>query len=209
VFPLLRKFAWVIIIIGLFLILFNGFQWWDQLRRSVYDPIASKKVASNWDDRKTQAALTEGVPTKNANLKVSGQMGELVIPRMGAILPIVHGTDDNSLKKGIGHYIGYGTVNPGETGHVVLSGHRDTVLRGAGKLKLGDRLYVKFEGNIYTYQIRKTWVTKADDRTVIVPIAKPVLTLTTCYPFDFIGSAPDRYIIRAELIEVKKDNGEV
>jgi sortase A len=209
VFPLIRKMAWVIIIIGVFIMVFNGFQWWDQLRRAVYDPIASKKVASDWDDRHTKKALSEGINSKNIKLKVSGQMGELIIPRMGAILPIVHGTDDESLKKGIGHYIGYGTVNPGETGHVVLSGHRDTVLRGAGQLKLGDRIYVRFNGNIYTYQIRKTWVTDAEDRTIIVPIAKPVLTLTTCYPFDYIGSAPDRYIIRAELIEVKKDNGAV
>ena len=188
---------------------FSGYQWWDQLRRAVYDPIASKKVASDWDDTHTKNALSEGIDSKNIKLKVSGQMGELIIPRMGAILPIVHGTDDESLKKGIGHYIGYGTVNPGETGHVVLSGHRDTVLRGAGQLKLGDRLYVKFNGNVYTYQIRKTWVTDADDRTIIVPISKPVLTLTTCYPFDYIGSAPDRYIIRAELIDVQKDNGAV
>jgi sortase A len=204
-FPLIRKFAWVIIIIGLFLMVFNGFQWWDQLRRAVYDPIASKKVAADWDNRKAQPALQDGISSNNIKLKVNGQIGELVIPRMGAILPIIHGTDDASLKKGVGHYIGYGTVNPGETGHVVLSGHRDTVFRGAGKLKIGDRLYVKFQGNVYTYQIRKTWITKADDRTVIVPIAKPVLTLTTCYPFDFIGSAPDRYIIRAELIHVQKD----
>jgi sortase A len=204
-FPLIRKLAWVIIIIGLFLVVFNGFQWWDQLRRAVYDPIASKKVAADWDDLRAKEALTEGVSTKNIKLKVSNQIGELIIPRMGAILPVVHGTDDESLKKGIGHYIGYGTVNPGDTGHVVLSGHRDTVLRGAGQLKIGDRLYVKFQGNVYTYQIRKTWITDAEDRTVIVPISKPVLTLTTCYPFDYIGNAPDRYIIRAELIEVKKD----
>ncbi|MCH5585320.1 class D sortase [Shimazuella sp. AN120528] len=206
---MIRKLAWIIIIVGVFMMVFNGFQWWDQLRRVVYDPIASKKVAANWDDRHTQKALSEGIASKNTKLKVSGQIGELIIPRMGAILPIVQGTDDESLKKGVGHYIGYGTVNPGETGHVVLSGHRDTVFRGAGQLKIGDRLYVKFQGHIYTYQIRKTWITNPEDRTIIVPIPKPVLTLTTCYPFDYIGSAPERYIIRADLIEVKKDNGAV
>lgn len=206
---MIRKLALIMIVVGIGMVIYNGTQWWDQLRHAVYDPIASRKIAEDWDDRQAKTAMTQGVAQSDIKLKVSNQMGELVIPRMGAILPIVHGTDDESLKKGIGHYIGYGTVNPGETGHVVLSGHRDTVLRGAGELKIGDRLYVKFKGNIYTYQIRKTWITNADDRTVIVPINKPVLTLTTCYPFDYIGNAPDRYIIRAELIEVKKDNESV
>ncbi len=205
---MIRKIAWVAIVVGLFLVFFNGLEWWDQLRQAVYDPIASKKVAQDWNDTNAKTTLSTGVKS-NKQLKVSGQIGELIIPRMGAILPIVEGTDDASLKRGVGHYIGYGTVKPGETGHVVLSGHRDTVLRGVGDLKIGDRLYVKFQGNIYTYQIRKTWITTEDDRTVIVPIKKPVLSLTTCYPFDYIGSAPDRYIIRADLIEIKKDNGTV
>lgn len=206
---MVRKIAWVVIVVGLFLIFFNGFEWWDELRQVVYDPIASKKVATNWADRKTESTLSTGVVTKNTNLKVDGQIGELIIPRMGVILPIVQGTDDSSLKRGVGHYIGYGTVNPGETGHVVLSGHRDTTLRGVGVLKVGDRLYIKFQGKIFTYQIRKTWITSENDRSVIVPINKPVLSLTTCYPFNYIGSAPDRYIIRADLIEVRKDNGAV
>jgi sortase A len=206
---LVRKLAWVVIIIGLFLIFFNGLEWWDQLRQTVYDPVASKKVAQDWGNRNAEPALSQGVSTKNTHLQTNKQIGELIIPRMGTILPIIHGTDNSSLKKGVGHYIGYGTVNPGETGHVVLSGHRDTALRGVGDLKIGDRLYLKFQGNVFTYQIRKTWITKASDRTVIVPIARPVLSLTTCYPFKYIGDAPDRYIIRAELIEVGKDNGTV
>ena len=111
-------------------------------------------------------------------------------------------------KKGVGKYRGYGTVAPDQTGHVVLSGHRDTVFRKVGKLQDGDRLYIRYKGKIYTYQIRKRWVTHADDRTVIVPINKPVLSLTTCYPFDYVGSAPDRYIIRADLIDIKEDQSE-
>jgi sortase A len=59
------------------------------------------------------------------------------------------------------------------------------------------------DGNVYTYQIRKRWITHAEDRTVIVPKKEPILTLTTCYPFDYVGNAPDRYIIQSELIEVR------
>lgn len=53
---------------------------------------------------------------------------------------------------------------------------------------------------MYTYEIQKMWITHADDRTVIVKKEEPTLTLTTCYPFDYIGDAPDRYIIEAKLI---------
>lgn len=134
---------------------------------------------------------------------VGSLIGQLIIPKIGAYLPVVEGTDDQSLKKGVGKYRGYGTVAPDQTGHVVLSGHRDTVFQKLGQLKNGDKLYVKYKNKIYTYQIRKTWITHAEDRTVIVPISRPVLTLTTCYPFVYKGNAPDRYIIRADLIKIK------
>ncbi len=71
-------------------------------------------------------------------------------------------------------------------------------------MKKGDRLYIKYGNYLFTYQIRKSWITHADDRTVIVPISRPVLTLSTCYPFDYVGDAPDRYIIRAELIQIQE-----
>jgi LPXTG-site transpeptidase (sortase) family protein len=143
-------------------------------------------------------------PTQNSDstLQVGSQIGQLIIPKISAYLPIVEGTDDNSLKKGVGKYRGYGTVAPDQTGHVVLSGHRDTVFRKLGQLKNGDKIYIKYKNRIYTYQIRKTWITHAEDRTVIVPIPRPVLTVTTCYPFDYKGNAPDRYIIRADLIRI-------
>ncbi len=59
---------------------------------------------------------------------------------------------------------------------------------------------VEYEGESFTYEIKEIWITDENDRTVIVKKDKPTLTLTTCYPFDFIGSAPDRYIIQAELV---------
>lgn len=156
-----------------------------------------------------QQTPTEGTPRNNrsapkrSSLNVGATIGQLIIPKIGAYLPIVEGTDDQSLEKGVGKYRGYGTVAPDQTGHVVLSGHRHTVFRKLGQLRNGDKLYVKYKNHIYTYQIRKTWITHAEDRTVIVPIPRPVLTVTTCYPFDYKGNAPDRYIVRADLIRIK------
>ena len=203
-----RLIAWLFVIAGLIIVGYNGYKWWGEINIVVQDPALAMSIADDWNDRTTQKALTKVEPDPNAKatqLETGEKIGELIIPRIGGILPIVEGTDPNSLEKGVGKYKGYGTVAPNQTGHVVLSGHRDTVFRKIGKLVDGDRLYIRFKGKIYTYQIRKRWVTHADDRTVIVPIDRPVLTLTTCYPFDYIGDAPDRYIIRADLIEIKDD----
>lgn len=199
-----RSVAIGLILVGVSMLLYNGYQWWDQIRVAVYDPKLAMAIANNWDDQRPQPSMKTGVDT-DWKPKIGEEIGQLIIPRIGAILPIIEGTGEDELDKGVGHYVGWGTVLPGETGHAVLSGHRDTVFRRVGELKDNDRLYVKMkDGTVYTYQIRKRWITHAEDRTVIVPKRKPILTLTTCYPFDYVGNAPDRYIIQSELIEVRK-----
>lgn len=129
-------------------------------------------------------------------------IGDLVIPKLDAALPIYHGTDEDELAKGVGHYAG--SVLPGENDNSVLSGHRDTVFRKLGDVGKGDLLIVKNEMGEFSYKVRKVRIVDADDRTVIVPTPRPVLTVTTCYPFNYIGDAPDRYILVADLIESKK-----
>jgi sortase A len=121
---------------------------------------------------------------------------DLIIPALEAKMPIIEGTHEDELDKGVGHYAG--SVLPGEPDNAVLSGHRDTVFRKIGRLKPGDSLIVQSEYGKFAYTITKTWITTPDDRTVIVPHEKPVLTLTTCYPFTYVGPAPKRYIIQAE-----------
>ena len=121
---------------------------------------------------------------------------DLVIPKLEVKMPVVEGTHEDELEKGVGHYAG--SVLPGEPDNAVLSGHRDTVFRKIGQLEPGDQLIVQSEYGKFAYTITKTWITTPDDRTVIVPHEKPVLTLTTCYPFTYVGPAPKRYIIQAE-----------
>ncbi|MBD1372225.1 class D sortase [Hazenella sp. IB182357] len=200
-----KAIAWVIILVGLGVLLYNLYFWYDQLQNKNHDPERANALATGWQDKSEAPSLQEGTSFPEVkSAKAGDQVGELIIPSLdGLIVPIVKDTDENSLSKGIGLYQGYGTVSPGETGHTVLSGHRDTVLQQAGDLKIGDKIYVKMRGKMVVYQIRKTWITDKDDRTVIVPDEKPILSLTTCYPFDYVGNAPDRYIIRAELIDIK------
>jgi sortase A len=125
-------------------------------------------------------------------------VGSLTIPALKQKLPIIEGTGAEELKKGVGHFIQ--SVLPGEQDNCVLSGHRDTVFSNLGKLNIGDQLIVQTSAGTFTYEIKRIRIVDKDDKTVIVPADHAVLTLTTCYPFQFIGSAPDRYILIADLV---------
>ena len=131
-------------------------------------------------------------------IKQGDLIGVLTIAALQASLPIYQGTDDNSLKKGVGHFIG--SVMPGVQDNSVLSGHRDSVFEHIGSLKLGELLVVNTASGSFTYKIVKFRIVAANDRTVIVPTPKAVLTLTTCYPFIFFGNAPKRFIVSADLV---------
>lgn len=125
-------------------------------------------------------------------------LGTLSIPALKQTLPIVQGTGTDDLKKGVGHMTQ--TELPGEAGNCVLSGHRDTVFSGLGRLKIRDRLVVQTAAGTFTYQIRRIRIVHKNDRTVVVHTDHAVLTVSTCYPFRYVGSAPDRYVLIADLV---------
>jgi sortase A len=131
-----------------------------------------------------------------------GKIGSITIPALNnRTISIYQGTGDKELKKGVGHFSQ--SVLPGEEDNCVLSAHRETGFRGIGDLKIGDLLIIKTSAGSFTYKVSGTRIVDADDKTVIVPTDHAVLTMTTCYPFNFIGNAPDRYIVSADLVKSK------
>lgn len=125
--------------------------------------------------------------------------GLLLIPKINAELAIVEGTDPDQLEKGVGHF--KGSFYPDENGQIVLSGHRDTVFRKAGELELGDVLTMKMPYGEFSYEIVSTKIVRAEDTSIItLQKEEEELILTTCYPFGYIGDAPDRYIMYARRI---------
>lgn len=126
-------------------------------------------------------------------------IGSLTIPALKRKIPILEGTDAKALTKGVGHFSQ--SVLPGEKDNCVLSGHRDTVFTHLDNLKIGDQLIVQTSAGTFTYAVNGTRIVHEDDKTVIVPTDNAVLTMTTCYPFNAIGNAPDRYIVSAALIK--------
>jgi sortase A len=126
-------------------------------------------------------------------------IGTISIPILKEQLPIIEGTGDAELKRGVGHFIR--SVLPGIQDNSVLAGHRDSVFSQLGKLSMGDLLVVRTAAGQFTYKVAKFRIVKADDRTVIVPTPSAILTLSTCYPFRYIGNAPERFIVTASLVE--------
>lgn len=125
-----------------------------------------------------------------------GVIGLLALPKIEAELAIVKGTDPDDLEKGVGHY--EGSFYPDQGGQIVLSGHRDTVFKRVGELEIGDELIVQLASGEYTYTVEGTKIVEADDTSIItLQKEKEELILTTCYPFGYVGNAPQRYIIYA------------
>lgn len=130
--------------------------------------------------------------------KVESKIGTLKFKELNKSMPMVEGTEKSSLKLGAGHFIG--SVLPGVKDNTVIAGHRETVFKSLGKLKIGHRVIAVTSAGTFTYQVTGTRIVDADDRTVIVPTDEAILTLITCYPFEAYGPKPQRYIVSAQLI---------
>jgi sortase A len=126
-------------------------------------------------------------------------LGILRIPKINVEVPVLEGTDDLSLNRGVGHVTG--TANPGREGNVAIAGHRDGFFRGLKDVFLGDKVELVTPQRTETYIIDRITIVQPSDVSVLQPRSHASLTLITCYPFYFIGSAPQRYIVQASIVE--------
>jgi LPXTG-site transpeptidase (sortase) family protein len=126
-------------------------------------------------------------------------LGLLEIPQIELKVAIFDKASEPHLNKGVARVLQRAKLS-GE-GNLSLAGHRDGFFRKLGQVVLGDVFTVKdISGNEFNYQVTKTWIVKPKDTYVMKATEKPSITLITCYPFYFVGSAPERYIVRAERI---------
>ena len=125
-------------------------------------------------------------------------IGRLEAPTVKMTATVLEGSDDKTLSRGAGHI--EDTPFPGQPGNVGIAGHRDTVFRPLRNIKVGDPLQLTTADRLYRYKISNTVIVGPDDVYVLDPTETPTLTLVTCYPFDFIGNAPKRFIVQAQLV---------
>jgi sortase A len=139
-------------------------------------------------------ARTRAVPAKRSVL------GRMEIPRLNVSAVVRAGSDSRTLQLAVGHIPG--TAVPGESGNVGLAGHRDTFFRRLRDIKNNDEIRIATPEGTYIYRVARTDIVKPKDVWVLDPTPHPTLTLVTCYPFSYIGSAPQRFVVRAELSRV-------
>jgi len=193
----MRKFAVLLMIAGFIFIAFGGYQLIKTEQAQSKSLEEAQTLIANTKNKQNNS---DPITAEDFLPDDAQTVGLLSIPRLDEELPIIEGTHEDELAQGVGHYAG--TAYPFQNDQIVLSGHRDTVFRRMGELEIGDILTVEMEYGERSYEIVDTKIVDADDRTIIVPTAPDeVLTVTTCYPFTFIGSAPDRYIITALPID--------
>lgn len=126
-------------------------------------------------------------------------LARLEIPRLGIAGVVAEGDNEETLRRAIGHLPG--TALPGTDGNVALAAHRDTFFRGLGEIRTGDLVDLETRGHRHGYRVAWTEVVDPSRVDVVRATSRPSLTLITCYPFRWIGPAPQRFVVRAHLDE--------
>jgi sortase A len=130
-------------------------------------------------------------------------IGRIEIPALGLTAPITRDYDVNSLRRGVGHIPT--TAEPGGLGTVGLAGHRDSFFRPLRNIKPAMEVRLINETGVYHYMVDSTEIVDPDQVRVLDIVQRPELTLITCFPFDYVGAAPRRFIVHAHLLSVAPD----
>lgn len=144
---------------------------------------------SLWDAERVKMWKESLVTDRRAPLAL------LKIPKLKIDVAVLEGTDELTLNRGAGWI--EGTARPGQAGNVALSAHRDGFFRALKDIAVGDELILETPRETVRYVVSWTKVVKPEDVSVLDPTDGAAVTLVTCYPFYFIGSAPQRFIVRA------------
>jgi sortase A len=129
-----------------------------------------------------------------------GVIGEIQVPRLNLKAIVVQGDSHAILRHAVGHIPD--TSLPGQSGNVALAGHRDTFFRPLRHIRVGDSIHLKTLQGDFIYQVESTAVVPATAVEVLNPTKSRTLTLITCFPFDYVGPAPNRFVVRAHEIVV-------
>ncbi len=136
-------------------------------------------------------------PTLPYNPEHRVPLGRLQIPAVGLSVTVLEGTDHWTLNRAVGHIPG--TTLPGCLGNVAIAGHRDRFFRCLRKISKNDQIILSTPGGTFHYSVESIRIVSPSNAEALNSTEEPVLTLVTCYPFYFFGSAPQRFIVKARL----------
>jgi sortase A len=171
----------------------------EETRRFVREQAESHPADTSSESKppvaKEPAAKTPG-ETEPPYPSVGSTIAMLRIPRLELSTIVLEGAEERELKLGPGHIPG--TPLPGKSGNVGVAGHRDTVFRPLRSVRISDTISVSTQQREYQYKVVSTEIVGPKDVRVLYPTGHETLTLVTCYPFNFVGAAPQRFIVHAD-----------
>ncbi|MBI4459851.1 MAG: class D sortase [Acidobacteria bacterium] len=204
----LRLLAWVTQIGGALVVLYCAF---------VIVRAHAFQTYANWMFERARGSSRTGIqsysPPSISLLRSNNRLapglpsliGRIEIPRLRLSVMILEGDDERQLQLGAGHIPG--TALPGESGNVVIAAHRDSFFQPLRDISKNDQIVVTTLNGSFQYRVDSVQVTDPDNRAVLRHSDEPVLTLVTCYPFTYIGSAPKRFIVQARRVEAADARG--
>lgn len=179
-----------------------GFFTWSWLDSRFYQMVEGRYFDELWARWAFRPAgtLKLGIAAETrAEIDTSGVVGRLEIPRLGVRAIVAEGIDPGTLRRAAGHLPG--TALPGEPGNVAIAGHRDSFFRDLRGIRSGDRVRLTTPDGVFEYRVVSKKVVRPDQTEVLSASAAPTLTLITCFPFRYVGAAPDRFIVRARQVD--------
>jgi sortase A len=188
----MRLISWLLITAGLLLTGYGFYYYYSSQQ-------GQRQAGQEWAAEEPVPARPPALPEKQYfnPYKLGDPVAKLRVPRLAATLFVVEGTDQKDLKKGPGHMPG--TALPGVTGNCVIAGHRDTHFRVLEQIRKGDEVELDTHYGTFRYKVRSMEVVLPTNVSSLRPTSDAVLHLITCYPFNYIGHAPKRMVIEADL----------
>src|SRR5262247_2612535 len=187
----------LLLVIGLVCLGYYGYVLGESALYQAYETRELDEILSSGGSSYTEERVAPPREAPRPRPTAGSALGRLEIPRLDVSAIVRAGSDARTLRLAIGH-IG-GTALPGERGNIGLAAHRDTFFRRLGEIRVNDEVRLVTPEGIFTYRVDTTRIVDPNDTWVLNPTQEPVLTLVTCYPFRYIGSAPQRFIVHAQL----------
>ena len=165
------------------------------LHAKIYQEAAGDALQKQITAQQHKVGLSQAV------VKEGDVLGRIEIPRLRVMVAILEGTTTQTLRLGVGHI--EGTAIPGEPGNIGIAGHRDTYFRALKYIHTNDEIQIQTAAGRSRYEVDWVRIVAPRDTEVLAPSTESALTLVTCYPFYFIGAAPQRFVVHARSIDRK------
>jgi sortase A len=188
---------------GLFVVGLVLLALWTKDEREAYafQSVASRHLDQRLESGARTLAAEPGSTAREPSLdaEMVSSLGRIEIPRLRISAMIAEGTEPWVLARAVGHVAS--TARPGEPGNVALAGHRDTFFQGLGEISVHDLIRIVTSDTTFTYRVEWTAVVEPRRVDLLDSTSTPSLTLVTCYPFQYVGAAPRRFVVRARRAE--------